>query len=123
MYDLVSYRNGGNGFFSKRHGDLHHVGHTLLENGGDEISIVHYQNVIYTNDPTFLNVMTVARLSPNTELSNVGKRALNAPQNEFFYVKDMTVVNYGSGGAITGNNPVSSYISNSFTIMSRYVTQ
>ena len=88
--------------FSKRHGDLHHIGHTLIEKGGDEISIVHYQNVIYTNNPVLLNVMTVANLTPNIIQSKVGKRALNAPQNEFFYVKNMTVVNYGSGGAITG---------------------
>ena len=99
----MSYRNGGNGLFSKRHGDLHHIGHTLLENRGDEINIIHYVNVVYTQNPTFLNVLVVARLTPNIEQSNVGKVALNAPQNEYFYVKNMTIVNYGSGGAITGN--------------------
>ena len=35
LYGLNSYRNGGNGLFSKRHGSLHHRGHTLVvENGG-----------------------------------------------------------------------------------------
>ena len=38
LYDLVSFRNGGNGIFSKEHGDIHHVRPALIENGGDEIS-------------------------------------------------------------------------------------
>lgn len=63
---------------------------------------MHYQNVDYTDDPVLLNVMVVASLTPNVQDHAVGRLALNAPQDEYFYVKNMTVINYGSGGAITG---------------------
>ena len=99
---MVSYRNGGNGLFTKRMGDLHHVGHTILENGGDEIFIIKYENVDYTDNPALLNVVVVASLDSNVDNLDVGKLALFAPQDEFFYVKNLTIVNYGSGGAISG---------------------
>ena len=31
FYKLLSFRNGGNGLFSKRHGDLHHIGMCCVE--------------------------------------------------------------------------------------------
>ena len=61
-------------------GDLHHIGHTLIENGGDEISIVHYVSVDYTQDPALLNVMCVSSLTSNIQDTNIGKLALFAPQ-------------------------------------------
>lgn len=104
FYNLTSFRNGGNGLFSKRHGDLHHYNHILLENGGDEISIVKYYNVpYYTNYPTFNNVLAIASLN-NIHDAAVGKFAIYAPSLEHFFVSNMTIVNYGAGGAISSCN-------------------
>jgi hypothetical protein len=105
FHNLLSYRNGGNGLFSKRHGDLHHIGHTLLENGGDEVSIVKYVRVGYTNDPTFSDCLFVGSLDKNFESSwDLWKFGLFAPQQGYFYVANSTFVNYGVSGALSGCN-------------------
>jgi hypothetical protein len=105
LYNLVSFHNNANGLFSKHHGDLHHVNMTLIENGGDAISIVKLEDVNYDNNPHIVNAILVGSLDPDFNLSsNVGTHAINSPQNEYFYVTGTTVVNWGSGGALTGCN-------------------
>eukprot|EP01035_Chromulina_nebulosa_P037684 gene37684-50877_t len=105
LYGLNSYRNGGNGLFSKKHGSLHHRGHTLVENGGDEVDIVHYIHVDFDMNPTFEDCLLVGSLDPNFQESDyVGKCGIFAPQDEFFYVKNSTFMNYGKSGVLTGCN-------------------
>ena len=105
LYHLLSYRNGGNGLFSKRHGSLHHVSPTLVENAGDEVSIVHYLTVDYDMNPTFLNALFVGTTDPNFDSqTSLGKRAIITPQNEYFFMKNTTFYNYGTSGAIAGCN-------------------
>eukprot|EP01036_Dinobryon_divergens_P027890 gene27890-36744_t len=105
FYGMNSYRNGGNGLFSKRHGSIHHRGHTLVENGGDEVSIVHYNNVAYDMNPTFEDCLFVGSLDSTFQESNyVGKCGIFGPQDEYFYVKNSTFMNYGQSGVLTGCN-------------------
>ena len=105
LYGMNSYRNGGNGLFSKRHGSIHHRGHTLVENGGDEVSIVHYQNVAYDMNPTFEDCLFAGSLDPTFQESDyVGKCGIFGPQDEFFFVKNTTFLNYGQSGVLTGCN-------------------
>lgn len=105
MYNMLSYRNGAMGLFAKSMGDLHHVGHILVENGGDEISIVRYSTVPYYLDlPAIVDVTVIATLGYVNESASAGKFALNAPQWEFFHVRGLTIINYGGGGAITTCN-------------------
>jgi hypothetical protein len=105
LYDLVSFRNGGNGIFSKRHGDIHHVRPSLLENAGHEISIVHLENVLYNDDPFVVGGLLVGTLNEDfNDAWNLGKFGIFAPQNEFFHVRNTTFVNYGSSGVLTGCN-------------------
>ncbi len=100
---LVSFRNGGNGLFSKHHGAIRHYGHSLLENGGDEISIVHYEQVSYDWNATFTDILLVGTLDPAFQPNwNLGKHGIFSPQNEYFYVKNAKFVNYGASGVLTG---------------------
>lgn len=104
FYRLLSYRNGANGLFSKRHGYLHHIGHTLLENAADEISIVKYV-AAYSNVSTFDNCLIIASLrAPANPTAGAGKLAIFAPQGEYFYIRNTTIVNYGTAGAIGSCN-------------------
>jgi hypothetical protein len=105
IYNLLSFNNGGNGLFSKEHGDIHHVSPTLVGNGGHEISIVHYEHVYYTKNPVILNALLVGILDEHyVENMDLGKYGIWTPQDEYFYIKNVTFKNYGRSGAITGCN-------------------
>ena len=105
IYHLLSYHNGGNGIFSKVHGDIHHMYPTLVENGGNEINIVRYENVRYTKNPAVQNALLVGTLPENYRAGiNLGKLGIWTPQNEYFYIRNVTFVNYGTSGAIAGCN-------------------
>lgn len=105
LYGLTSFHNGGNGIFAKQHGAIHHHHYALVENGGDEISIVKLENVNYDSNPHFVDVLIVGSLDPRFDSTrNLGKFGIFGPQREFFYVKNATFVNMGSSGAITGCN-------------------
>ena len=105
LYDFLSYRNSGNGMFSKKHGDLHHIGYTFLENAAIDISILHYLHVTYTKDPTFMNTYIIDNLSENFNINaNSGGLGVLAPQDEFFYMKDTTAINYGTTPVLSGCN-------------------
>ena len=105
LYNLVSWRNGGNGLFSKIHGDIHHISPTFVENGGTDVSIVHYKMVEYTQDPAIYDALFIGSLRDNfKETDSSGTRAIHLPQDDYFYVKNTTFVNYGTSGAITNCN-------------------
>lgn len=105
LYSLLSYRNGGNGLFSLHHGSLHHRGYSLIENGADEVSIVHFTHVEYDKNPAFENCLIIGSLNPNfNENWGVGKCGIFAPQDEYFYVRDVAFLNFGVSGVLTGCN-------------------
>jgi hypothetical protein len=102
LYNLTTFSNGGNGLFSKRHGDLHHHNLKSLANGGDDVFIVRYQDVVYTHDPAIKHALVVGAIDST---QSVYKLALNLPQYEYFYLSDVKIVNYGTQSyAIAGCN-------------------
>lgn len=105
LYTMLSYRNGGDGMFSKKHGSIHHRSHTFVENGGDDVSIVKYEYVDYDTNPTFKDTLFVGSVDLEfDENKNVGHYAIFAPQDEYFYVSNSTFVNYGTHATLTGCN-------------------
>lgn len=103
LYDTVSYHNP-TGMFSKHHGDLHHHGYTLVENGVD-VSIRNYEYVSYTTNPALYDFIFVGSLNKDFNiLSNSGQRAAIFPQNEYFFIRKAKVINYGATGAFSGCN-------------------
>ena len=55
----------------------------------------------YSTDPNILDALVVGSLDPGfNPTRNIGVKGLMTPQRGYFYVKKMTFVNYGSGGAI-----------------------
>lgn len=107
LRNMVSFRNGGNGLFSKDHGDLHHVGAFLMENGGYDVSIVKLIAVNYDQNPHLLNCIFVGKLYPNPDVDpewDLDQHAILSPQEEYWYGKNLTFVNYGRGGALSGCN-------------------
>ena len=105
IYNLLSFHNGGNGIFGKHHGNIHHMHPILIENGGHEISIRHYETVRYTNNPAVYDALLIGTLPEHYKSgNNLGKFGIWTPQDEYFYIKNVTFVNYGSSGAISGCN-------------------
>lgn len=102
LRDMVSFRNG-QGMFGKKHGQLHHIGYSFVENAGTDVDIFMYL-ADYTNDPTFLNTMIIARLPDHTETVKAGGFGVFAPQDEYFYMKNLTAINYGTVPVLTGCN-------------------
>lgn len=99
FHDFTAWHNGQHGIFGKLNGDLHHVNAKLVENSGDEIFWTKLEEVEYNNDPHIVNLLAVGSIDPERA---VNKRAIFAPQNEFFYVGSATIVNYGDAGALAG---------------------
>lgn len=105
LRNMVSYRNGNLGLFTKKMGDLHHIGHSILENGGNEIHIVKFEHVPYNYNPAFLDILLIGTLNPpEHDFFNVGGFGIHAPQNDFFYIKNITFKNYGMAPAIATCN-------------------
>ena len=101
--NLTSFRNGAHGIFNKEGGAIRLKHFKLMGNGADDERRVKLKDVygppahqpnsegnLYVRDP---DEPTVARSS--------GKVGLFAPQDEYYYGKDLTFVGYGSG-AIAG---------------------
>ena len=107
---LTSYRHGSLCYFTKKHGQLHHEDYILSECGGDEIHVAKhpYEHVTYSKTPTFLNMLLIGKLdlddSPDIDPEDfrLGGFALNMPQDEFFYAKDITFYNYGRTPLMSG---------------------
>ena len=93
LYGLVSFNNGGNALFSKRHGSIHHRGHALLDSGTHDVSIVKLQSVDYTTIPTFQDCMFIGttRASFSIDDSLGGKHGVLMPQNEYFLHQGLQV--------------------------------
>ena len=106
LRDMVSYRNGGFGLFTKKMGELHHIGHTLIENGGSEIHIIKFEHVAYTYNPALLNMLLIGTLNPpnHGDYFVPGLAAIHAPQNDFFFIKNSTFLNFGRSPAIATCN-------------------
>jgi hypothetical protein len=101
LYELLAYRNGGDGLFSKRHGDIHHISPTLVENGGDGFNIVIFTATPYNWDPNVVDGLFIASLDPNNLGGGFG---IFCPQREYWYVVNSTFVNFGTSGALTSCN-------------------
>jgi hypothetical protein len=97
--NFTSFRNGGHGIFGKLNGDLHHINPKLAENAGDELFWTKLEKVVYNDNPHVVNLLAIAKVDGTYSGGKVG---LFAPQNEYFYVKGATFVNYGDAGAISG---------------------
>lgn len=94
LYNMVSFHNAGNALFTKKMGKLTHVNATLLESIGSEVSIKMYKHVDYDSIPSLLGLKIVGSMfgtAPN-------KIGVIHPQDEYFYFKDVTWINYGYGG-------------------------
>ncbi|CAM9185240.1 unnamed protein product, partial [Ectocarpus fasciculatus] len=107
LRDMVSYRNGNLGLFTKEMGDIHHIGHSIIENGGTGIHIVKYEHVDYDYNPALLDILLVGTLNPpdHDNFFVGGVAAIHAPQDDYFYIKNITFLNYGRTAAIaTCNN-------------------
>jgi hypothetical protein len=101
--NMVNYRNREYGLFNKRMGYINHRGHTFLENGADDMQIIKTYHVIYNKNPFLKNILFVGMLDGSYFPGiNLDKRAIQAPQQEYFFASNITFVNYGSSGAIGG---------------------
>jgi hypothetical protein len=101
FHNLTSWRNGGHGIFGKVNGDLHHINPILMENLGDDYRQIKYEGGIsLTWDPNIKNGLFVCAANPDTRCWN--KKAIFAPQDEFWYVSGATFVGYRDIGAISG---------------------
>jgi hypothetical protein len=99
FHNFTSWRNGQHGIFGKQNGDLHHVNPKLVENRGDEFFQIKYVGGVgYTDDPNLKDALLVATVDP-AALPPWDKRAVWAPQNEYWLVDGATVVNYAAPGA------------------------
>lgn len=81
-------------------GDLHHVNAKLVENRGDAFFWKKLESVEYGWNPHLDNILIVNQRDP--EANPTGGVAVWAPQNEFFYARGITVMNYGNVGALAG---------------------
>ena len=95
----MSYHNGGNGLFTKKMGAITHRGASIIENSQSEaISFKMYQHVPYDWVPALDNVLVVGVLD-----GMAGGLALHHPQDEHFYLRNVTFKNF-AGGAMGGCN-------------------
>lgn len=100
FHNFTSFRNMNHGIFGKHNGDLHHVNPKLVENLNDDYFQIKYLGSLsFTWDPNIKNGLFIATTDPVNRPA-WDKRAIFAPQNEYWYVSGATIVNYGNNGAI-----------------------
>lgn len=104
FYNTTSYRNGGDGIFHRLVGDVHWIYPHLIENGGEAFFWKKYETVGYKNESHVQHALMVGHTNPSVQVSS---GAMWTPQNEFWYGGPMTIVNYGSAGALRGCAEVS----------------
>lgn len=96
---ITFYQNGGNGWFGKSVGNVHHVHHKYAENGVDVFwtKYVHNNNMPdHYEDPNIRESLFMGKGSDSRS------QAIFGPQNEFWFVNGATFVNYGEDvGAIS----------------------
>ena len=95
-----TYFHNGQGMFHRNVGDLHHVNGRYVENWGEDVSWRKYTGVAYDWDPNLLNCLFVCSADPAR--ATCGTRAITAPQNEFWYAANLTLVGYRAKGALAG---------------------
>ncbi|KAA0165290.1 hypothetical protein FNF31_01943 [Cafeteria roenbergensis] len=95
--NFTSFRNGGHGIFGKENGDLHHINPKLVQNSDADLFWTKLKHVEYNENPHVVNLLAIADPDKTYTGNKVG---LFGPQNEYFYVKGATFVNYGKSGAI-----------------------
>ena len=95
-----TYFHNGQGMFHRNIGDVHHVDSRWIENWGEDVSWKIYRGVEFDWDPNIVNGLFIC----NTDGSagGCGTRAITAPQDEYWYAKGLTLVNYRSVGALAG---------------------
>jgi hypothetical protein len=105
LHSTVSFHNGM-GMFNKHIGDVHHVDYSLIENYGDGISVLKFDTFAYTHDPNILGAIIVGSMNPSFDPSHsIGDQyAIRLPQHEYYYIKDVTVINFGQTHAFAGCN-------------------
>lgn len=107
FHNFTSYRNGVHGIFGKRNGDLHHIFVKMLENSDDELNWFQHTQpggiLPYKWDPHVKDALLVNTIDPVGRPA-WNKRAIYAPQSEYFFVSGATIVNYANHGAIAGCN-------------------
>jgi hypothetical protein len=107
FYNFTSYRNGVHGIFGKRNGDLHHIFVKMLENSDDELNWFQHTQpggiLPFKWDPHVKDALLVNTIDPVGRPA-WNKRAIYAPQSEYFFVSGATFVNYANHGAIAGCN-------------------
>jgi hypothetical protein len=102
FHNFTSFRNSNHGIFGKLNGDLHHVFPRLLENRGDDFHQMKLLgNAQFTQDPNIRGGLFVSTTDPVNRPA-WDKRAIWAPQNEWFLTMGAAIVNYGSAGALAG---------------------
>jgi hypothetical protein len=95
------------GQFHRNVGDLHHLNARYVENYGDQAQWKILE-VAYGQIPHFQHSLFICTLDPvNNPCS---RKAIWAPQREFFYASDLTIVNFGSSGALAGCFDCESFI-------------
>jgi len=104
LYNVTSFRNGGNGIFHRQVGDLHWINPNLIENGGDAFFWKKYATVGFKNLSHVQGALMVGHTNPSIQVSSA---AMWSPQNEFWIGGPLTVVNYGNSGALRGCADVS----------------
>jgi hypothetical protein len=100
LYNMASFHNGGNALFTKKMGKIVHVNATLIASSGPEIAIMKYKHVDFDSIPSLLRAVIVGSVNP------YGADSIGVvhPQDEFFYLKDCTWLNYRSQPAMGGCN-------------------
>ena len=105
LYELITYHNG-EGMFNKHIGDVHHINYAMIENFGHGMSILKFETFAFKDDPEIFGAIIVGTLNPNFDERNPGSggNAIKLPQYEYYYVKNITVVNFGIAPAFSGCN-------------------
>eukprot|EP01138_Halocafeteria_seosinensis_P003625 gb/GECG01003704.1/.p1 GENE.gb/GECG01003704.1/~~gb/GECG01003704.1/.p1 ORF type:complete len:3814 (+),score=427.70 gb/GECG01003704.1/:1-11442(+) len=97
--NLTSYRNGGQGIFGYRNGDLQHVNHKILENGALGQMWRFFPTGFREDTPNIKDCLYVGNV--NGEMAPIGQQAIFGPMDDYFHVSGVTIVNYGDSGAIS----------------------
>lgn len=95
-----TFFHNGQGMFHRNVGDLHHVNARYVENFGEDISWRKYLDVEFDWDPNVRDSLFMCSTNPNAR--SCGTRAITAPQTEFWYAANLTLVNYRTVGALSG---------------------
>uniref|UniRef100_A0A0G4ICS1 PA14 domain-containing protein n=1 Tax=Chromera velia CCMP2878 TaxID=1169474 RepID=A0A0G4ICS1_9ALVE len=92
--DLNSHHNG-QGIFHRNVGDVHHRDHQLIENG-EAFFWKKFPNMYFDQPANLQHVLAVG------DISGSGRSGISAPQFEYWWMDDVTLMNFGNGRALAG---------------------